>query len=298
MNPIVISKVENKIGQRKLYAEAEYKFKSEALRAEHPAYAALDAELRALVSDIDMDRSLRKELIEKKKTQISEYLEENGLTLPSLRYTCSICGDTGYVDGKRCSCFNSLLVDELTKDGDIISKSTFESFDLDIFAPEIRKTISDVKDFAYTFSQKFPDVNSPHILFFGETGTGKTFMLSCIYNELRARGKNVIFITAGKLFDILRKYAFNEENSLDMLMDCDALFIDDLGTEPVFNNITVEYLFMLINERYRTNKSFLISTNLSPDQIKKRYSERISSRLFSRKYSKLIKLPGEDLHMR
>ena len=40
------------------------------------------------------------------------------------------------------------------------------------------------------------------------------------------------------------------------------LLIDDLGTEPLMENITVTQLFNLLNERQNRGKHTVISTNL------------------------------------
>jgi DNA replication protein DnaC len=108
----------------------------------------------------------------------------------------------------------------------------------------------------------------------------------------------VLFITAGKLFDILRKYALNQINDIDILLNTEVLLIDDLGSEPMFNNITNEFLFLLINERTRNKMPLFISTNLLPTEIKNHYNERIASRLLDKSITNIISLPGSDLRLR
>jgi len=92
--------------------------------------------------------------------------------------------------------------------------------------------------------------------------------------------------------------AFNKIDNIDSLINVDLLIIDDMGTEPVFNNITIEYTFMLVNERTRKNKAICISTNLNPDELKSRYSERIASRLLDRSTTNIFLVRGNDLRLR
>ena len=73
------------------------------------------------------------------------------------------------------------------------------------------------------------------------------------------------------------------------------LMLDDLGSEPLMQNITVEQLFHLVNERQRRGLSTVISTNLTLPELKDRYTERIVSRLNDPKNCQIIVLEGRDL---
>ena len=113
-------------------------------------------------------------------------------------------------------------------------------------------------------------------------------MANCIAKELLDRGYTVIYLTAFRLFDILEKYKFGKEddnsltaaNQFEYILDCDMLIIDDLGTE-LSNSFTTSQLYLIINERLLRQKSTLISTNLSLDNLNANYSERIYSRIIS-----------------
>ena len=79
----------------------------------------------------------------------------------------------------------------------------------------------------------------------------------------------------------------------DTILDCDLLVIDDLGTE-IPNSYTTSQLFACLEERNERHAPTLISTNLSMDELGKRYSDRIASRLFTLQY---IKLFGKDIRV-
>jgi DNA replication protein DnaC len=61
--------------------------------------------------------------------------------------------------------------------------------------------------------------------------------------------------------------------------DCDLLIIDDLGTE-MSNQFTVSCLYNIINVRINNARATVISTNLSQNDLRQRYWDRITSRLF------------------
>ena len=82
---------------------------------------------------------------------------------------------------------------------------------------------------------------------------------------------------------------------MERLYSVDLLLIDELGMEPMLNNVTIESLFAVINERLRRRKAILITTNLTPNDIKARYTERISSRLLDKSSSQVYRLTGVDL---
>ena len=79
------------------------------------------------------------------------------------------------------------------------------------------------------------------------------------------------------------------------ILEDDVLIIDDLGTELV-NTFTSTQLFYIINHRINTEKSTIISTNLSIKLLRDNYSDRIVSRLLN-SYD-IIKLYGEDIRRR
>ena len=75
------------------------------------------------------------------------------------------------------------------------------------------------------------------------------------------------------------------------------LIVDDLGTEPIFKNVTKEYLYLLLSERSRLNKLTVISTNLGPQELMNRYNERIFSRLFNKRESLNYQINGKDIRL-
>ena len=85
------------------------------------------------------------------------------------------------------------------------------------------------------------------------------------------------------------------EEQFNGIMNCDLLIIDDLGTELNSGFISSQ-LYLIINERYLSRKSTIISTNLSIEDMKRLYNERVFSRITSN--YKLLKIVGDDIRLK
>ena len=118
-------------------------------------------------------------------------------------------------------------------------------------------------------------------------------------------------IDEGKICQLLSAFALNQKflqihtsseetkaQLLDDLLSVEVLFIDDLGTEPVYKNVTREYLYLLINERQARNLRTVITSNLDPEQIMSRYDERIFSRIINKDKSICLEISGKDLRVK
>ncbi len=252
-----------------------------------------------------------KENIERLNGEKEGILAEMGLNSKALepRYKCEICKDTGVVGSKRCECFNKRLADKLYDLSNIsamLDIENFDSFKYDRFSREKGSDgISPYENMLNIVMETTAAVdnidNEPiNMLFYGNSGLGKTFMCNCIAKSLIDRGYFVVYMSAYKLFSCLTRFRFGRENEKEaeaimLLNDCDLLVIDDLGTEGV-NAGTIPELFDIINTRLLNRKSIVISTNLSLADINKTYSERIFSRITGN--FKIYKFIGEDLRLK
>lgn len=299
MDTYALRKTESEFALKRLNSSFEYKHRLERFFADNPEYALLENKKRTIASDRLIEKSEKERCLSDINRQMEDYLNKNNLSLPTQKHSCPICNDSGCVGNGYCSCFSRRLT-EIVLSEDLLfdENASFDTFDETVFDEKDRKKMADIKNYCYEYANRFPDVKRPNLIFTGGTGTGKTFLLSCIALELKKKGVTTVYITSGRLFDILRQYAFNKISDIDLLLNADVLIIDDLGTEPIFNNITQEYIFMLINERTRAKKALCVSTNLSPDDVKQRYTERVSSRLFDRSRSAVLKFADTDLRLK
>lgn len=208
----------------------------------------------------------------------------------TLHYQCSKCQDTGYIGTKRCSCFKTKLVNlyyETSKLSNNLATCNFNNFDIRLFSSENsgnyknsqRKNMEKIYEFVRGNYLANFDTDNTNLLFYGESGNGKTFLSWCIAKELLDKGYLVIYKTSNDLIRDLREITFNNNYVLeDLLINCDLLIIDDLGAEQVTDFSTNE-LFNLINKKLLNNKKMIISTNLNLPDIEKSYTTRVYSRL-------------------
>jgi len=224
-------------------------------------------------------------------------------------YSCPDCKDTGYIDGRHCHCFNQKIIDIIYDQSnlkDILIYENFSNFSLKYYSDNEMDAngLSPLKAAknAYLECQKFVETfeNSfSNLLFYGDTGIGKTFLSNCIAKEVLDKGHSVIYFTAFQLFDILSKGIFDKDTNAvtahQNIFECDLLIIDDLGTE-LTNSFTSSQLFLCLNERILRKKSTIISTNLNMVQLGQIYSERTFSRIL--KYYKIIKMFGDDIRIK
>ena len=227
-----------------------------------------------------------------------------------IQYECPLCEDTGFLkSGEKCNCFKQALINEYYKMSNIsknFKTQNFNTLDLSLFSDEIipelnissKQNILEISAICEMFVQNFTKENEENLLFYGDTGLGKTFMSNCIAKALLDKGFTVIYQTSFKMFEIIEEYKFhNINNSISKenynnLFECDLLIIDDLGTE-LTNTFTVSELFMILNTRLLNKKKTIISTNFSLSKLAETYTETISSRIFD-KFT-LVKFVGKDL---
>ena len=220
---------------------------------------------------------------------------------------CHICGGTGYVGSNMCECLRELCRQEQKKEVSILSGSTdsFQKFRLDYYPDRIDpkygaspRTIMErnfqcCRRYALSFSG-----DAGNLLFVGGTGLGKTFLSACIARTVADRGFSVAYETANHLFGKLEQAKFNpsEESrrEADMLLACDLLIIDDLGTEMPGQFVTAA-LYSLLNDRLLAGKPMVISTNLNVEEMNRRYSPQIASRLHGN-FQRLT-FVGEDIRV-
>jgi len=222
-------------------------------------------------------------------------------------YTCSTCKDTGYTetaDGlkEKCHCFQQqeiFFLYEQSNIQEIIAEENFSTLSYEYYQGDdlvrFEKCVEICQNFVQNFKQDYHN-----LFFYGTVGTGKSFLSGCIANELLLNRHSVIYFSSSGLFDTLARYSFDAKaketlyNFYKDLYNCDLVIIDDLGTE-VTNTFVTSQLFACLNERHLRKKATIISTNLSLEELRDRYSDRIFSRITSN-YT-ICKLTGPDIRM-
>lgn len=244
-------------------------------------------------------------------TRIAQLLHQHGYAANYLEpvYRCGKCKDTGYVGEpvkEMCDCLRSAFYARLYQQVGLSEKAqqTFESFDLTVFPDKKvegqpftqRQLMSMIREQCQTWADQYPKASTSDMLLMGPSGLGKTFLMHAMAKRLLDRGHNVLMMSAYRFLDVARKAYFSGQmGELDSLMEADVLLLDDLGSEPLMENITIVQLFNLINERQTAGKGTVISTNLNLRELRERYTERIASRLTDKRQCTQVVFMGEDI---
>lgn len=300
--------------RKKASIEHEADMKKQELLKKEPVLQEIENRLSSLAisttklfiqnHDDELLKKLENQIRDLKQQKISIlnklHITENDL-LP--HYECSICKDTGYIMNKdytssMCSCLKQKIFDAEYNKSNIsnLKMQNFENFSDLFYSDEIneekyhakispRENIRRIKELCTNFIQNFDQPDEKNLLFTGNTGLGKTFLSSCIANELLKQRKNVLYQTAPVMLDTIIDYRFGKSNfdksMYDNLLSADLLIIDDLGTECM-NQMKFTELFNIINTRLLNQTHIMktiISTNLSLKNLYDTYDERIVSRI-------------------
>jgi DNA replication protein DnaC len=208
---------------------------------------------------------------------------------------CKICGDRGYDGRTPCVCLMKIYADEQRKELSSLLKlgeENFKAFNLDLYENNSssaggyspRKLMEIVYMSCLKYAQEF-NKNSGNLFLNGGTGLGKTFLSSCIAGEVSKKGYSVVYDTAASIISMFEAARFSRygdsedaDSEINRYLGTDLLILDDLGTETV-NSFTVSAIYNIINSRLISRKSTVISSNLSIDEIRKKYSPQIASRI-------------------
>lgn len=226
---------------------------------------------------------------------VRELLVQNGYPEDYLEmhYTCEKCQDTGYCNGVFCTCLTDLsaklAVQELNRSVQFES-CNFSNFSLSYYAGQhtekgancytaMERVLFFCREYANHFS-----LSAPSVLMFGKTGLGKTHLSLAIANVVLQKGFSVLYDSVINFLRQVEKEHFGRENrgtdTLELLLSCDLLILDDLGTE-FRSQFYQSAVYNIINTRMNRKKPTIISTNMDYDGISYHYDERITSRIFT-----------------
>ncbi len=205
------------------------------------------------------------------------------------KYECAACGDTGYIDYKMCDCMRKKLIlagYESSGIGTLMRSQSFENFSLDYYKADrvtyllMQSNLERAKEYAGSFHP----AKSENLAMFGGTGLGKTHLSTAIAREVIEGGWDVVYVSCVDMFADYEAQRFGNSTGtptgadLSRYTECELLIIDDLGTE-LTNQFTTSCLYGLLNTRLNRHLPVILSTNLETDEFRKRYWDRITSRV-------------------
>ncbi len=323
---ILHDRVMKEYQNRQLKNQAAAKEKLQELYLSFPRLKQIDDEISALAvrhasrilsENITPDEAVKAVNAEKSVllTERNSILKENGIENTQTHYDCNICKDTGVAEGQKCKCYMEIMKKIMLTDIDgsksisfDCEKDVFENFSLNWYSKNIIDNKINISPYdnmksVYRDCQMFCEdfgIKKDNLYFYGSSGTGKTFMASCIANKLMSRGYSVVYQSAYKLFQFMEDYKFCRIDRdvnisvYESIYNCDLLIIDDLGTE-FGTAYTCSVLFDILNTRLINEKSTIISTNLSLANLEKKYTDRVASRIIGN--FEVMRFMGDDIRI-
>ncbi len=237
--------------------ESDFRDRKTHIEKTHPEIIELDHKIGKLCIELSISalksinnrdeylRALREKIMDL-RVKKSELLVSNGFDMEylNLHYRCSKCRDTGFIGNIKCTCFKQKVIDVYYTGSelrDMLKTHNFDNFKLDYYpsrkseleSESPKKNMEKILSKSMSFLKNF-DTSDENLLFYGSSGTGKTFLSHCITKELIDKGYFVVYRTAEELIKALKEIRFNNDTSLEeLLINCDLLIIDDLGTEQI-----------------------------------------------------------------
>ena len=294
MNREVVEKAENIIKERKQKSEIPYNLLLEKFSKDKKFSDLRKKYQQEIIENAKKEvygEKTDKTLQEKLKKEIDDYFKKNGAK-NTISYSCKKCQDNGYINGKMCECLKKEISNILFEESNFGKLVNFS---------DAEKGASGNLKSLYELMKKWchSDFKKNIIFLSGEVGTGKTYLTRAMANELIEQGKIVKLVTAFQMSRDFKEYRSTyNETILDKYLSCEFLFIDDLGTEVIYKNSTIEFLYQILNERQMRKLCTIITSNLDLAEIRDRYDERIFSRIANRETSITVNLKNEDLRLK
>jgi DNA replication protein DnaC len=213
----------------------------------------------------------------------------------------------------RCTCDDETRVQRYTAKSRIpplYAGASTENFVLPKDNPIASGGLSKVMLAVRGFAREYPVVEKPGLLFWGDTGTGKTHLAVAALRALIERGYEGMFFDYQTLLAQIRNSydkasGTTDKEALRMALDCEVLLLDDLGAHRVTDWVE-DTITTILTHRCNYRKTTLVTTNLPPPGLtsntaKDSLADRIGARAWSRlnELCKIVPMPVvEDYRIR
>ena len=319
---VVVRRATARLEQQRLDRRQECETRRAAILAEIPRAREIERELRGTY--LEIARAAFKspgapDIGEVRERNLS-LQEERAALLAARGYgkdalddtpLCRTCGDTGWVGTRMCECLRALCAEEQIRELSRLlplGEQSFDTFRLDFYSDEPwpgkplspRENMELVRDVCYSYASRFGRSSLHNLFLSGTPGLGKTFLSSCIARLVSENGFSVVYDTAVNVFAQFETEKFSRESESvgearaekRRYLVCDLLILDDLGSE-LTTPMVQSSLYTLLNTRLMEGKHTVISSNLSIDDVYRRYTPQVASRLDGE--FRTLDFYGEDL---
>ena len=142
------------------------------------------------------------------------------------------------------------------------------------YAKKLKNYISNFKQGANFYQQGLG------LLLYGYTGNGKTFLASCLANEMQKQGHWVIMLSMQDAVAKIQNWE-TKDNFIKGITGCDLLILDDFGSEAQ-NEYTKAQVQTIIELRSSSKKPIVITTNYNRNDMIENPSSLQQARTFDR----------------
>lgn len=305
----LLARARNQLDKTRADNRAEQQRRKGLVYARLPEVEQIDGNLRSQMTELvrltisrrgDLAERIR-ELRERNldlQMRRAELLQQAGFGVGYLDdiYSCPLCRDTGLYEGGVCRCLDRLYNQELTRElGTLMRRGdeSFQKFDLTLYPDTYdagkhsipRETMELTFTACRRFAENFSPA-SPNLLLQGGTGLGKTYLSACIARVVADKGYSVCYESAAAALDCFERAKFSRDTEegeaaalrARRMQECGLMILDDLGTE-MNTPMAQSALYTLINTRLVNGKKMIISTNLEDEDLQRRYTAQICSRI-------------------
>ena len=232
---------------------------------------------------------------------------------PGDRQSCplGVCDGSGWVLGpedvaRPCDCRESRMARRRAKGvaSAIPARYRGVSFDRPPISdmardPASAPVVEAVREFVDDLDERLDEGKGLWLM--GDVGTGKTSLAMLVSKSAAEAGRSVAIYSLPRLLARIRRTYdadVGEDSYLQFfhrLASVDLLQIDDLGAEKR-SDWVLEQLYAIVDERYVSKRSIVVTSNLDYDQLKDEIGPRVVSRLTE--MCRELPLYGSDLRDR
>ncbi|HYG57830.1 MAG TPA: ATP-binding protein, partial [Symbiobacteriaceae bacterium] len=193
-----------------------------------------------------------------------------------------------YYPPEKCQCLKREEMDDFFRAAGLQGpqqERTFDSFTLEVYPEERRQSVARVVHRCRDFTDGvIAGTQRESLVVLGHPGVGKTHLACAVAHEVIAARCTTVYLTMNDFLEIarIRTLDLTEDNRdyLRGILNADLLVLDDLGAEKV-TDYSLQELMMMLNHRLNSGLPMLVTSNLSEEEIKQYYGDRIHSRLMN-----------------
>ncbi len=172
----------------------------------------------------------------------------------------------------------------------LFEKSTFDTYEAII--PEAQYCLQIMRQYAEQFAGILAEAPATGAILVGNPGTGKTHLACSLIRSLIERGYSARYTSIPALLSELREanrgvHDMNVSAMIRELASVQLLVLDEYGIHTQ-QAVDYQFLFQLVDARYRNNVPTIMITNVHLDDVARELDERFLERIRGRYVTELV----------